>query len=407
MYYIGIDWADQKHDIAMVDDQDNAVLKPFSIQKSRKGFEKLLAVLRSLSENPEDFKIGIETPHNLIVDFLVELDYPVFTIFPGLMKDLRRRYRVSGAHDDPFDAFVLADALRTDKAGWRRVHFGSELAREIRILARDHHTLVAHQVVLFNSLRSALNIYYPEYIHFFKDVWCKTSLAFITAYPDFASAQKLTSDELNQFFKEQHYYNSKTVSKIYDILQQEHLTVARPLLEAKRLKAVILAQRLQQMAADMERYLKRLEKLVDHHPDGELFLSYPAVSYVTAARLIALFGDNRALFADVSELQALAGTCPVTEKSGKSKVTYFRRACNKFHRDVMQQLAFASLKECPWARAYYQRHRARGKKHSHALRCLANIHLKNLFAMWQNRRCYDENVFLAQRARHKLYMVNE
>ena len=402
MYYVGIDWADQKHDIAIVDERGDAVVKPLMIQKSHRGFEKLLATLRSLSENPQEFKIGIETPHNLLVDFLVDLGYAVFSIFPGLMKDLRRRYRVSGAHDDPFDAFVLADALRTDKACWRCVHFGSELAREIRILTRDHHTLVELQVVLSNSLRATLNIYYPEYIHFFKDVWRKTSLAFITTYPDFESAKKLTREQLKQFFKEQHYYNSKAADKIYELLHQAHIKVARPLLAAKKLKAVILTGKLQQMATDMDRYLKRLEELVVQYPDGELFLSYPAVATVTAARLIALFGDNRALFPDVSELQALAGTCPVTDKSGKSKSIYFRRACQRFYRDVMHQLAFASLTKCPWALAYYRRHRAHGKKHGHALRCLANIHLKILFAMWQNRTCYDENIFLAQRARHRL-----
>lgn len=402
MYYVGIDWADQKHDIAIVDEQGDAVLKPLLIQKSHRGFAKLLAVLRSLSEDSKDFKIGIETPHNLLVDFLVDLGYAVFSIFPGLMKDLRRRYRVSGAHDDPFDAFVLADALRTDKACWHRVDFGSELVREIRILARDQHTLIDHQGDLINALRATLSLYYPEYTHFFRDVWCKSSLAFIVAYPDFESAQKLAREQLVQFFKEQHYYNPKALNKIYDFLHQEHLTVARPLLAAKKLKALMLARKLQQMAADMECYLKRLQKLVEQHPDGEIFLSYPAVSYVTAARLIALFGDNRSLFPDVSELQALAGTCPVTDKSGKSKAIYFRRACQKFYRDALHQLAFASLTKCPWALAYYRRHRAHGKKHSHALRCLANIHLKILFAMWQNRTCYDENIFLAQRARHKL-----
>ena len=66
----------------------------------------------------------------------------------------------------------------------------------------------------------------------------------------------------------------------------------------------------------------------------------------------------------------------------------------------MHHLAFSSLKEAEWAKAYYQRHKSMGKKHSHALRCLANLHLRLLFAMWKNRIGYDENLFLAQRARH-------
>ena len=69
---------------------------------------------------------------------------------------------------------------------------------------------------------------------------------------------------------------------------------------------------------------------------------------------------------------------------------------------LLQNLAFSSLKEAPWSMAYYQKHKAMGKKHSHVLRCLANLHLRILFTMWKNRSCYDENLFLAQRARNQI-----
>jgi transposase len=408
MYNVGIDWADQKHDIAIVDSKGNMVMNPISIPKSHRGFERLLTILRQLSDSPQHFRIGIETPHNLIVDFLVDLDYPVFALFPGVMPGLRKRYRVSGAHDDVFDAFVLADTVRTDSAlrSWRRINFDNELTQQIRILARDHHILIGNQVVFSNSLRATLNLYYPEYIHFFKDVACKTSVAFIQAYPDFESARELSLEQIVQFFKQRHYNNKKALNKIHTILQKEHLTVARPLLEAKKLKAVILAQKLETMSQDIELYVNRLSELVDSHPDGELFLSYPGIAHVTAARLISLFGDDRDRFSSLSEVQALVGSCPVTEKSGKShRAIYFRRACNKYYRDSLHQLSFASIRESPWAKAYYKKHRARGKKHNHTLRCLANIHLRILYTMWENRTHYDENLFLAQRARHKLALV--
>ncbi len=64
MYYVGIDWADQKHDIAIVDQQGQMVSKPKTIEKSYHGFEKVNVMLRALAEDPESFKIGIETPHN-------------------------------------------------------------------------------------------------------------------------------------------------------------------------------------------------------------------------------------------------------------------------------------------------------------------------------------------------------
>lgn len=400
MYYVGIDWADQKHDVTVVDEQGAIALKNFTIKKSPAGFTQLLEKLRHLSAEPAAFKIGIETPHNLLVDHLLDFDYAVFTRFPGTMKSLRKRYRPSSARDDAFDAFVLADALRTDKTCWRAIDLGSELVREIRLCARHHHQLLEEHVAAGNSLRATLKEYYPEAVEFFADVTCANARAFWCAYPDFAAAAQLTQEELAAFFKEHHLRNGKIVQAIYARLRQPHLAVAAPLIRVKKIKALSCVKRLETLAADLALYERRLEELVTQHPDGKIFLSYPGVAAATAARLLALFGDNRALYTDVRELQALAGTCPVTEKSGKNfHVVYFRRACNKFYRDTMHYLAFSSLKEAPWARAYYERHRSAGHKHSHALRCLANVHLRVLFAMWQTSTCYDENLFLAQRAR--------
>lgn len=403
MYYVGIDWADQKHDLTILDHNGTVISNHLSIKKSQQGFEQLLDRLRELSLDPQKCKIGLETPHNLMVDFLVELGYPVYTIFPGSMKSFRKRYRSSGARDDKFDSFVIADVLRTDKACWRKVDLGSEEVREIRILVRDHHHLVQYHVALSNSLRANLKDYYPEYIQFFSNVACRNSLAFILAYPEFDSARKLTCQQLSDFFKEHNLRNQKTVNNIHQLLHQKHLMVPQSVIRAKKMKAIAYAKKLIEITQQLEGYTNRLKELVENHQDGKIFLSYPGVSVVTAARLLALFGDNRDLYTQVTELQALSGTCPVTEKSGNNfSVTYFRRACNKFYREVMQNLAFSSLKQAKWAMVYYKNHRAKGNKHSHALRCLANIHLRVLFAMWKNKTCYDENIFLAQKARHEI-----
>lgn len=403
MYYVGIDWADQKHDVAIVDDHGAFVGKPFTISQTLAGFAQLQQRLRSLSLDSQAFKIGIETPQHLLVDFALDSGYPVWAMFPGAMKSFRKRYRSSGARDDVFDAFVLADVLRTDKACWRAVDLGSELVREIRLVALVHHDAIAWQTMLNNSLRATLKTYYPEALHFFSDVACANALAFWQAYPTFDAAGKLTREELAAFFKEHHLRNIKTIDRIYALLHQQPMPVAQVVMRIKHLKALSCAKQLALLAPDLQAYVTRLRELVAQHPDGPIFLSYPGVAHVTAARLLALFGDNRSRFATVSELQGLSGSCPVTEKTGQDfRVIYYRRACNKFHRDTVQQLAFSSLTKAAWTRAYYQSHRAKGKSHSHALRCLANVHLRILFAMWKNRTPYDENLFLSQKTRHLL-----
>ena len=182
--------------------------------------------------------------------------------------------------------------------------------------------------------------------------------------------------------------------------------VPPPVERTKMLKAIVLVKLLVQFSNEIEHYENHIRALLQSHPDFEIFISYPGVGETLAARLLSMFGDNRNRFSDASEPQALAGTCPVTDKTGLwTKHLFFRRACSKFYRDTMQQVAFSSLTKADWAKAYYKKQRAKNKKHSHALRCLANIHLRILFAMWKNHTLYDENIFLAQKAR--FHMQNE
>jgi transposase len=54
---------------------------------------------------------------------------------------------------------------------------------------------------------------------------------------------------------------------------------------------------------------------------------------------LAKFGDDRQRFPTPSSVQALAGTCPVTERSGKRKVIKFRQACDREFRYIAQQWA--------------------------------------------------------------------
>ena len=99
MYYVGIDWADRKYDLVILNDQGKKVCQPFVIKKSEQGFNDLLVKLRKLSTHPLDFKIGIETPHNLLVDSLLVWNYPVFSIHPSSMKSFRKRYRTTNARE--------------------------------------------------------------------------------------------------------------------------------------------------------------------------------------------------------------------------------------------------------------------------------------------------------------------
>lgn len=409
MYYVGIDWADRKYDLVILDDQGNTVCPPFVIQKSEPDFTGLVLKLRKLSTDTDQFKIGIETPNNLLVDTLLAWNYPVFSIHPSSMKSFRKRYRTTNARDDVYDSFVLANVMRTDKACWRKVDHGSEQTRRIRLLVVDHHKLIQKQTMLQNAFRESLKQFYPEYLDFFKDVACPVSLAFFLDFPTFDKAEKLTNSQLREFFKEHRLHSKKHSNNIYHILRQTPIPVPESVAAIKSINALTLAQQLVQIKQSVQMYEQKIEAHCHHHPDCAIFSSFPGIALISSARLIAIFGDDRNRYENVAAIQMMAGTCPVTEITGKDKrrnklhkIVYFRQACNKFYRSFVFNIAFSSLTKSAWAKAYYDRHRKKGHTHPQALRCLANLQLKILFAMWKNRTKFDENIYLAQKTRHKL-----
>ncbi|OWZ83374.1 IS110 family transposase, partial [Natranaerobius trueperi] len=59
MYFVGIDWADTKHDI-LVMSGDGRELDNFTIQHSKDGFEILETKLLKHDDNPKNFCCLIE-----------------------------------------------------------------------------------------------------------------------------------------------------------------------------------------------------------------------------------------------------------------------------------------------------------------------------------------------------------
>src|SRR5439155_5847541 len=100
-----------------------------------------------------------------------------------------------------------------------------------------------------------------------------------------------------------------------------------------------------------------------------------------------------------SSLQALAGTSPVLFQSGMYALAHRRLGCIKPLRNALQQFAFHSIRE-PWAKAYYQRKRAEGKSHTVAVRALANVWVRIVFAIWKKKEAYQTTTFEAAQLAH-------
>lgn len=132
----GIDWAEDHHDVAVVD-SDARLLGKLRVSDDASGFQDLLRLLAEHGDTPDDpIPIAIETSRGLMVACLRASGRRVFAINPLAVARYRDRHAVSRKKSDHQDAVVLANILRTDAELHRPLPGDSELVKAIAVLAR-------------------------------------------------------------------------------------------------------------------------------------------------------------------------------------------------------------------------------------------------------------------------------
>jgi transposase len=397
MFYSGIDWSKDHHNLCIMN-AAGARASQIQFKHTLKGFEQIEAERRKLDVPASECLVAIETTHNLLVDFLLEHDYVVYIVPPQATNAYRNRQRSSGAHTDESDAALLASIMRTDRDSHRRLSPNTPLTQQMLVQVRLIETLRRSIQRQENQLRDVLCRIYPQALDLFSELTAQISLQFLVTYPTVQEAQALSLKAFDAFCREQHYSRPDLISRRYAHLIEPAPEANPAVVEAYRDHVCILAELLLPQVSRRNEAKVRLSQLFEQHPDAFIFDSLPGAGDLLAPGLLVKFGDHRDRFPTPSSVQALAGTCPVTEWSGKRKSIKFRRGCDKEFRRISQQFSRASLKKSGWANAYWGEIRPRCASNSHAYRCLANRWLAIIWRLWQDRKSYDEEYHLQQRA---------
>jgi transposase len=167
--FCGIDWAEDHHDVALVD-ADGKLIGKRRIGDDAAGFALLLQLLTDAGDSAEDpIPVAIETSRGLLVACLRATGRTVFAINPMAVSRYRDRHSVARKKSDAGDALMLAHILRTDMAAHRPLPADSELAQAIAVLARAQQDAVWERTCAHNKLRSLLREYYPGVLAAFAD----------------------------------------------------------------------------------------------------------------------------------------------------------------------------------------------------------------------------------------------
>ena len=394
MLFVGNDWAEDHHDVEVVDESGHCLIRR-RFPEGIVGMAEMHAVIADhlpVDAEASEVIVGIETDRGPWVAALVAAGYQVYAINPLQVARYRERHSTSGAKSDRGDAHVLAEIVRLDRAHHQVLTPDSELVEAIKVLARIHQNLIWTRQRQANQLRSLLREFYPAALAAFDDLAGRDALAVLAAAPTPAAGRALTVEKITELLRQagRRRYLTTTAVKIHRALQAEYLQVLPQITDAYGGATSALVSILTEMCRQITTVEEQVVTYFSRHPEGKIYLSQPGLGYVLAARVLAEFGDASGRYINSKARRNYAGTSPITRASGKKTLVLSRYARNKRLTNALYQQAFAALTGSPGARAYYDSLRARDIGHHDALRRVSNRLVGILHGCLRHGTCYDE-----------------
>jgi len=388
---IGIDWADQKHDVCLLP-ADATEPERFTLKHTPEALVDWIADLRQRFGG-RPVAIALETSRGPLVHALLEHEFVVlFPVNPRSLARFREALSPSGAKDDGPDAELLLDLLVKHSDRLRPWRPDDEATRTLRRLSEHRRGSVDLRTRLTQQLRAALKEYFPQAISWVgEELESPMACDFLLEWPTLQAVQRVRPNTLRKFY---HAHNCRSAElierRIQEIRQAQPLTTDPAILHSSVLLVQTLARQLKALHPSIRRFDDEIKKHFEAHEDAAIFRSFPGSGKALGPRLLSLFGSERDRFESAKEIQLISGIAPVTVRSGKSCWVHWRWAAPNFQRQSIHEFAEHSIRSSRWARAFYDMQRERGKKHQVAVRALAFKWLRIMWRCWLEKQPYDE-----------------
>jgi transposase len=293
---------------------------------------------------------------------------------PGLSVDRAREGYPGESKTDRKDARVIADQARMG-ADLGRLEPSDDALAGLQLLLARRRDLVADRtrgavtrlretlVALFPALERALNL------------TTRGPLELVARYQSAGAVRRAGRNRVAAYLKK------RGVAKA-DALAEKAFAAAKS--QSTRLPAEDVAS---EIVAELARSVMALKERVDAldedlgrrffaRPEAPILSSFPGMGPILGAEFLA----------------AYAGLVPAARDSGKKRVGNHRkgRGGNRVLKRVFYQSAFSSMRAVPESRAFYDRKRAEGKRHTlQAVIALARRRVNVLWAMLRDGTTFE------------------
>ena len=264
---------------------------------------------------------------------------------------------------------------------------GEQEIAELQLLLARRRDLITDQGRTITRLRETLLSLFPA-LERALDLKGKGPLILLTRYQTPAQLRRAGHKRVATYLRNRSVKGSDKVA-------YKALSAARS--QSVSLPAQEVASRIvAQLAAEVLALKERIESIDEEigrrffaRPEARILTSLPGMGPILGAEFLVCVGDISA-FESADRLAAYAGLVPVARDSGKRVGNRRRmRGGNKTLKRVFYHSAFASLRGSPESRAFYDRKRAEGKRHTQALIALARRRVNVVWAMLRDGTTYE------------------
>ena len=315
--FLGIDWADDKHDLCLLDAATHQK-EFFRLAHTPEVLDEFLRQLRRRYPQ-QPIAVGVEQARGPLLFALLKYDFlTLYPIHPTTLARYREAFSPSRAKDDPTDAEYAAELLHQHRDRLTAWTPDDATTRTIQLLVEQRRRLVNDRTRFSNRLTAVLKTCFPQALSWLPDLCTDLACDFLTRWPTLAALQRARPATIGQFFRAHHSHGALLTRRLAGIRTATPLVTDAAVLTAGTLQLRALVPQLQATLQAIATHEREIEQLCATHPDFPLFEALPGAGKVFAPRLLAALGSQRTRFADAQALACFSGVAPVIERSGHS-----------------------------------------------------------------------------------------
>jgi len=251
--WIGIDWADEKHDVSLYDAATEKQ-ETLTVRQSPEALQEWLGQLRSRYEGGY-VAVVLEQGRGGLLNALMGCEFLVlYIINPKSLSSFREAFYGSGATSDPVDAELMRDMVRQNPSRFRAWRPDDVMTRSLRLLTEGRRHLVNQSTALTNQLTALLKGYYPQALAWVGTLDTAWACDFLEHWPTLQSLQARSRRQILRFYEKHPRASLDLNEQLKQIQEARALTQDEAVLESSALIVQAFVSELRALLASIAEF---------------------------------------------------------------------------------------------------------------------------------------------------------